>query len=298
MSDPKKDEKRNKTIAVVATVLFNGILAALLIMAIAWRPPDPPIPQFGIEVNFGMDDSGSGDMQSRAPANENKSLDEARQEEPTPKPVQPVQTAPPEQAETEEVVDQVVAAAEESEESVEAVPEEKVKPKVEEKVTPTPKDDPVKQVEPEEKKKEEKPQVNNDALLGGGTSAENKGNSNGNSESIGDMGDEQGNVNAEALIGSNTGKGGSSLDMPGWSWDEPPSADDQSNITGKIIFEVKIDDAGEVISVERKFSTIADRTVIASYKQAVYDLTFSQMSASASAPRVTTGSITFIITSK
>ncbi|HMQ00434.1 MAG TPA: hypothetical protein PKC24_11685, partial [Cyclobacteriaceae bacterium] len=56
-------EKENRRNAVLASILVHGVLLLLLFFAIAWRAPNPPLPQYGIEINFGTSDVGSGVVQ-------------------------------------------------------------------------------------------------------------------------------------------------------------------------------------------------------------------------------------------
>ena len=296
MYDIKAEERKARNIGIVVGSIIFAALIFFLMNLVVWRPTMEPITDYGMEINFGTDDFGSGDTQSKAPANLNESLDEAK---PAPEVIEQVeqneviqQNTPVQESneivDNTEVPDQIVATTDaQVEESVEAVPEEKVVEKEE-----------VKTEAKEEKVEEKKQEVNPATTLGGtGTADENKQNSNGNTTGTGDMGKQNGSLNSDALLGGG-GQGGSSLDMPGWNWEAPPSVNDQSSVTGKIVFEVKIDDEGEVISASRVYSDIADRNVISKYKNAVMDLIFEQENASVNPPRITTGRITFVITAR
>jgi hypothetical protein len=296
MYDIKAEERKARNIGIVAGSIIFAALILFLMNLVVWRPAIEPITDYGMEINFGTDDFGAGNTQSRAPANQNESLDEAK---PAPEVVKQVEqtetiqeTTPIQESnevvETTEVPDQIVAITDaQVEESVEAVPE-KEEEKTEE----------VKTEAKEEKVEEKKQEVVAATTLGGsGTADENKQNSNGNTEGTGDMGKPTGSLNSDALLGGG-GQGGSSLDMPGWNWEAPPAVSDNSSVTGKLVFEVKIDDEGEVVSASRVYSDIADRNVINAYKNAVMDLIFAQENESMDPPRLTTGRITFVITTK
>ena len=56
-------EKQNKKKAALYTTIIQVVLFAVLFFMVAWRAPDPPLPEYGIELNFGMDEQGSGDIQ-------------------------------------------------------------------------------------------------------------------------------------------------------------------------------------------------------------------------------------------
>lgn len=290
----KKEEKRAKAVGITLTLVFHGLLLFFAIITAAWTPSLEPESDMGIEMNFGMDNQGAGERQSLTEANTEDSFDEARSnpvaEQPTTQP-EPV-PEPSQQPVQDPVPTPVEAIDAPSEESVASSvkPEKKPVEQVEQpKQEPKPAEKPV---------EEPKPVINDNALLGPGNSDSPKANSNGNTTGTGDMGDETGNINADALIGKNTGKGGSSLDMPGWRWESPPVANDNSAVTGKIVFEVRIDEYGEIMDVSRVYSDIVDRSVVNAYYQAVKNLYFVQENSGASAPAVTKGRITFIITSR
>ena len=112
----------------------------------------------------------------------------------------------------------------------------------------------------------------------------------------GDKGDPKGTVDSRALYGTYGGGGGPMLDLAGWKWDFEPNPNDTSNENGKIVFEIKIDDMGEIISVrtlEKSVSPSVERI----YKNEVESLTFSPTSSTPPAA-VSTGKITFIIRSR
>ncbi len=314
--DKKEIERKIKIRAAILTGVFNALLIVAILYIVAWAPPDPPLPEYGIEVNFGLDEIGSGDIQSKAPANDNESFDKAKPTppaeevkptprlEPTPKPTpQPVPEPVKETA--EEAVEEVVTPIEaESEVAVEPVQE---KPK--EKPTPKPEPEKVEKPLPEQPKPttetpkttEEKPteKVNTETILPSstGTANEDQANNNGTGTQgeVGDQGNPQGNLNADALLGTASGGGGAALDMPGWKWDQSPDVVDQSTEIGKVVFEIKIDDEGEVVAVKTIYRSVS-KIVANVYQQAVLDLTFTPEATEVKP--ITTGRITFVITSK
>ncbi|MEN7549151.1 hypothetical protein AAG747_14605 [Rapidithrix thailandica] len=292
----EENKKKRQRTALLITLLVDAAVIAVLIFVVAWRAPDPPIPQYGIEVNFGTMDFGSGDIQNQTTPNNNESMDKAKPdvetpptEEPTEDPVQEPQPSPDpvtEDPTPEETPTEVPPVADESEESVETVEE-------------MPEPDPV-----PDKPKEEKPKVNQETVLkpvpgskdnNTGTANENQANNNGNQNKTGDQGKKEGNLNADALLGS-TGSGGAALDMPGWNWDEMPNVVDNSRETGYVEFEIKIDDEGEVISVKTLKRSVTS-TVANVYKKEVENLTFSPVTGD-NPPAFTVGRIRFTITSR
>jgi len=113
----------------------------------------------------------------------------------------------------------------------------------------------------------------------------------------GDKGDEKGSIDSRALYGSQGGGGGPHLELSGWMWDFTPNPRDTSNENGKIVFEIKIDDRGEIISVRTIEKTVSPE-IERIYRQEVESLTFSPISSNTRPAPVSTGKITFIIRSK
>lgn len=311
----EEERKKIKVRAAIYTAIVNALLIIVVVYTVAWTPPDPPLPEYGIEVNFGLDEVGSGDIQNKAPANDNESFDKAKptppaeETKPTPQPEpepipKPTPQPLPDPVETvEEAVEEVITPIEaESEVAVEPVqekPKEEPKPKPEpEKVEEPKPEQPKPQPEPP-KTTEEKPadNVNPETVLpsSSGTADENQANNNGNGDQVGDQGNPQGDLNADALLGSASGGGGAALDMPGWKWDQSPDVVDQSTETGKVVFEIKIDDEGEVVAVKTIYRSVS-KAVANVYQRAILELTFTPETTAVKP--ITTGRITFVITAR
>jgi outer membrane biosynthesis protein TonB len=270
-------EAKNRRIAALFTTLFWGLVLLFCLFTIVWSPPDPPIPVYGLEVNFGTDDAGFGKVQNRNPANDNKQLEDAR-----PKDEVSEKTTP----ETKPVIDPIRPTP------VDEQPVEET-PQTQDDNSPD-----VREEKPAEKKptQEQKPKTDGNTS-NQGTSNNNSANNNGNVPgTLGDQGKPTGDLNSDALLGSG-GAGGASLSMDGWRWDAKPTVNDASSEVGKLIFEVKIDNEGEIISVKLVYRSVS-REVANAYEQAVYDLTFSPLPNNTNPAAQTTGRITFVITAK
>ncbi|MEO1300815.1 MAG: hypothetical protein AAFU83_00965 [Bacteroidota bacterium] len=90
---------------------------------------------------------------------------------------------------------------------------------------------------------------------------------------------------------------GAVLELPGWIWDQVPEPIDHTQETGKLIFEISVDDLGEVIAVktlEKTVSPLAEQI----YREALARLTFSKTSENNSATAVSKGKVTFLIRDK
>lgn len=275
-----KYEKQSRQTGLIATVGLHAILLLLFLFVVATSPQESTNLEFGVAVNYGTDNEGYGKVQSYNPANNSESKE--------------VQKAATQQEvkQTQFTENKTVQPETQTDKVKELTTEDKESPAVAKEIA-------------KEAKNTPQPQIDNNATLNKGTTGgtedgkSNKGggNNNGNKEgTVGDMGKPNGDINADALLGNGGTGGGTSLEMSGWVWDEKPAVNDNSADTGKIIFEIKIDEDGEVISVKNIYSTVS-RTVANLYEKAVYDLTFSPTNEGMK-PAVTVGKITFVITAK
>jgi len=95
-------------------------------------------------------------------------------------------------------------------------------------------------------------------------------------------------------ISNSKKKTGALLELTGWLWDTMPSPQDSSDETGKIVFEIKVDSMGEVISVKTLEKTIS-ASIEKIYKASLEQLTFSKTDEDGADEVVSTGKITFFI---
>jgi len=233
MLSPVDREKKNKWIALASSLGIHALLLIVFIFLIAWRAPDPPLPEFGIELNFGLDTQGDGEQQPD---------DRPGSEETNAESLQPAETLPKEEV-VEEKADETqvisklespVVVKEEKKESIVAKPKEVVE-----------KTEKVKQ--PTEKKEDTKPVVVETAK---GKDAPSHGD---DPEKTGDKGSPQGKPDAKALYGKPGGGGGGdgiSLSMSGWEWAEQPKIPElPDNEDGRIVFDIECDEEGEIVQI-------------------------------------------------
>jgi outer membrane biosynthesis protein TonB len=314
-------EKKNKNIALAISLGFHALLLLLLYFFVTFQPPDPPWSAGGVELNFGLDPAGYGDIQSLAPPNDSKNTEDAKPGPPNSKSdiVTPVDEAPVERV--KESVPQPEPEADNSltteEDSPVEVKEKKVDKPVEKKIEkPKPVEKPVEKVaeKPAEKpvQKPVEKKVDNRALMepgaGGnaGTKNTTPGNNNGDKPgTVGDQGDPRGTLNGKALYGDpGTGGGsgggdgaGTRVSITGWVPDSKLKVDPEKLDEGKVVFQVKIDDQGNILSV-----SVIERTVSAASvdlcRREVEKLTFSPTSSNPNPAPTSTGTITFIIKSR
>lgn len=216
----------------------HGLLLLLFLFSMAWRAPDPPLPEFGIELNFGNSPEGSGDVQPETPtASEQQQEAEKVPDEEAPQPKQ------------EESAPEVIQSTQESivTEPKEEKPAVVEKPKVEEKK--------------EEVKPAQRP-------------AQNEGNqpvSQGNDkDKTGDKGDPKGvpdpNAAYTGKAGGGSGGDGMVLSMAGWAWAEQPAVPTlPDNENGRVVFEIECDSEGEIVRIkvlERGLSAKAEQILL------------------------------------
>ena len=272
-----EQENKNMRKGIFISVGIHIVLLLIMFFLLAWSAPDPPIPEYGIEMNFGTTDVGSGDVQPITPPIE---AEEVEEEEAEP-------AAEPEEVIEEVVEETPVETVTQPIESpvVEKKPEKKPEPKPK-KVTPK------KEVKKPVEKPKPKPKVKS-TYPGKGKSDGNPSKSgDGDDNKAGDKGNPKGSLDSKSLYGSG-GKGGSSLDLAGWKWDRLPRPKDRSDESGRIVFEIKVDDQGEVVSVRTIEKTVSP-AVERIYKTEVERLTFTR-TAGGKAATISTGRITFVI---
>ena len=238
---------------LIGTLVVHGLLLLLFIFSV-FKGPNPPLAPLGggdgVELNYGLDEAGSGTVQSMAPANASPNREDSRppQASPDPQPRSVAVTTPDPSPPSQEKV--ITSEAEESPVSVAPV-ETPAPPKAEVKAAP---------------KVPRKVAVafapKGSATGGGngvnGTSNAPTGNNNGDrSGTVGDQGDPNGTLDATALYGA-PGRGGSGsspgsggLEMSGWRFESKPVVESVDDNSGVIRFKVKIAADGEVESVSK-----------------------------------------------
>ncbi len=253
-----KEEKRNHAIGIITSVGIHVALLIAFLFIIAWRAPNPPLPEYGIELNFGLDDSGGGEIQPDVQVGATEEIQEetARDKQEEVK-EQPVSETKPEVSKTEE---EVVSKLESPVVVKEVKKESKVVEKLKEKEKAASK------TETNEAKKEIKKEVSvadAEKATEDASKTGEKG-SQGDDNKIGDKGSPEGSLDAKALYGKQGGGGGGfALQMAGWNWDEQPRAPKlPDNENGRVVFEIEVDENGEITSIktiERSLSPEAEK---------------------------------------
>lgn len=244
-------EKKNRRTGLLWSAGVHSLLALTLFFIMAWRAPDPPLPEYGIELNFGMDNQGSGDVQPDKPVGdqgEATTTEEAQQPAATNAEEVPVQDNDVKQ-EAVEVVSKTESPV--SAKETKTTPEPTKEPSKTEKqaVTKTNTATPA---------KESPKDATADASKKGESSSQGD-----DSKKSGDKGNEQGKLDASALYGVPGGGGGGngvSLSMSGWAWaDEPTIPQLPDNEDGKVVFEIECDENGDITGINTLERTLSPR---------------------------------------
>lgn len=301
-------EREKKMKAGLSTAAINVFILLVMIFAGAWQTPGSgPGDYPGIEVNLGYDDQGSGNIEPAKPIGSEEATDdqnppaepEAENVEPEPAAADPVV----EEVKTTTPVEEKILTDPNSD--VEIKEEAKEKP-VEKPVEKKPVVVPDKPVEkPAETKPVEKPKVDNRAVYQGkSSSTTSPGTGDGKQGTQGNQGDDAGQQGNKGVPGGTEGAavykgrpgggdGGTGLDLDGWNWDYIPKPNIPDNQTGRIVFEIEVDENGELVRYRKESGTVsaaAERACI----EAIQKLTFTKKSG-AKVPEISKGRITFVI---
>lgn len=288
MNERERKEEQNKRIGWIASVSVVLLMFIISYFIIAWSAPDPPIPEYGIELGFA---SSAGAV---APRPASASAAASAQET--------VQTESSEQQSAEEIVEEATeqaptevfedenasVEAEEVESSVSDLPNEPLESTQEIlSQDQAPSETAETEVETEEQ------EVDQRAVMGSSTAEDS-------SEVDGDGEDETPEIDERAIYGSqgtNSGSSeGASLALSGWVWDFQPDPKDNSDQSGKIVYKIAVDEEGYLVKITPVVSTVSPE-VERKYRQAVERLTFSKTADYQAAP-MSEGTLTFIIKSR
>ncbi|MCQ2294152.1 MAG: TonB family protein [Bacteroidales bacterium] len=250
-------EKKNKIISGSTTALVLGLILVIC-FAFGYDPPDPPIPEEGVEVNLGNSDFGSGDNPMPDPS--------------------PASSAPQPASAAEQV------STQRTESTTPVQTSDKPSTSKVDNTTPTT------TKQPETPKQ---PEVNTNALFKKSDKSKNQnGGSQGVTQGSGNQGKEGGDPNSNRYDGI-PGKGGPGFSLSGRSAKALPSPTANNNKEGKVVVKIWVDKAGNVtqVSAPEKGSTLTDASYVEQSKAAARKAKFS---AKDDAPEVQTGTITYV----
>jgi len=303
----EEQEKKNRRVAALSTAGIQGALFLMMLLIVAWRAPDPPMPEYGVELNFGLDTEGFGDIQPETPVgNEGTEAED-------PAPTQQEEVKP--EVKKDEPVQEKVEPADTKSDEVE---EEEIESKVESPVIVKEKKEPEKPAEKPKEKVEEKkvvkqpevaPKVDSKAVFkpsdqptGAGKEGTKEGSKEGQPGNhgddpgkTGDKGNPEGTLDAKALYGQPGGGGVSMSGFNGFDWPKVQSPTMPDEAYGVYEFIVKVDADGTVIKVtpvQRGLSLQAQQKL----KEMIQQLEF--IPKGGNLPAESEGKITFRVVSK
>jgi len=292
-----QQEKKNKRIAFLVSVGLHASLFLTFFFLISWRAPYPPAPEYGVVLNYGLDNQGGGDIQPETPVGDSHADDKSTEMQADEKKLQvePNKDA----AQKEEVKEEKTDATLSDENSEVTVKTEK------NKIEDKPKDK-VDKVEPKKEVKakvEEKKVVKNEAVYpnnSGSKKGETNQSQGDDPGKVGDKGNPEGKLDAKALYGKPGGGGGGNgfgLGMSGWAWTKEPKIPNlPDNEDGRIVFEIECDEDGEIVGI-----TTLERGLSAKAEQLLKDeiqKNSLQKTSGGAAPAKSKGRVVFVLKTK
>ena len=245
----------NRQKSGILTAAFMLLVAAVL-FAFGYDPPDPPIPEEGVEVNLGNSDFGLGE--NPRPASEASSY--------APSPAQ----------------EKVATQQTESSVGMPSTPNtgNVAKPATQEQT----------------QQENREPEINRNALFPGkrNQNTQSGSGSQGQSSGSGDQGKPDGNPNSNNYNGSGNGAGGS-FSLKGRNAVSLPKPDYNSNQQGKIVIDIWVNQQGEVVRVDgpAQGSTLTNGAMVEQAKKAARKARFNTDSKAMEEQK---GTITYIFT--
>jgi protein TonB len=284
------EERKNKRVAMITSITIHAVVLLIFFFMVAWRPPNPPLPEVGLEINFGLDEQGSGEIQPEEPVgSEGTQPEEPNQPEPEeqePEAPKPVETKVEENEVVTEEESPVTVEEKKEEEKQPEKPVVKPEPKKEEPVKPKP--DANAAYKPATPKTESENTTTEGKTGTAGSHGDDK-------DKTGDKGNPEGSVDAKSLYGKpGGGGGGPSLELSGWQWDRKPAPQVPPSESGRIVFQIRVDENGEIVDIktlERGVSVAAEKAC----REEIQKLTFTKTGSNV--PEFSTGKITFVIRS-
>ncbi|PNW27754.1 energy transducer TonB [Formosa algae] len=229
--------------------LLISVIVLLLLFVVGPPYMDPP-EEYGVAVNFGTTDFGSGNVQPNEPIkSEPVKVNKVPEEVTEPEPVKP---APAEASQVKENVlteDNAEAVAIKKQKAAEAKAKQDAENKAKAEADAKAKAE-AERVAKEQREKEEK-KKKLDALIGGVSKSEGtaKG-SEGNDDKVGDKGLSNGDYSAVSYKGSGSGSVGVGFGLNGRNKISNDEFKQDCNEEGLVVVEIRVDRTGKVLTAK------------------------------------------------
>lgn len=286
-------------------ISYAVFIAALIFMTISYTPEEEFI-AMGVDLNYGVDLVGYGNNQTLNKANPSPITEEmapSGSENQTPKEVKPT---PKQVKQNSKVVQKNTPASKKVITSdIEDTP---VRTTTKRTPTPSPQrsapretaqpSPPARSVDNGSIFKKRGSSSNSNGSVGIREGIGGNNNGDGNPGDVGDQGSPQGTLDGKSLYGSpgGGGTGGASVSISGWRKKNITLPKDKTNETGKIVFEVTVNDLGTLTKIRATSSTVSP-TVVKFYEDYLKRNLSSFLSPQGSPPPSSSGLITIIIKS-
>ncbi len=310
-----ENKKIDAKAATMSIVLYSALILGLYFLKLTYQPPKEEF-LFGVDLNYGTDLIGHGDIQTTNKANDSKNAYDVapkeatkkiKEEVPPPAP-KPQPKAPPVKSTPAKVLtsnDNTKVTVKKTEEQPKSTPQPKAAPA--EKPTPKVETPPTPARTVDNGSLMGKPASSGGSTTGGGVNGTTGtrsgvgGNNNGDGKpgEVGDKGSPDGKPDGNSLYGRpGTGGGtssGNTVNISGWTnTGALKIARDNSSETGTIIFDVTLNENGDVVSIINRKTNFSP-SVIAFYKQQVSANLKKSLKAEGTPPSRSKGTITIRI---
>lgn len=301
-------DREHQMVAFAGSTIITSVLLVTLFFVNLYQTLPKVEPIEYVEVNFGTDAAGYGKVQTYNKASDSPRAEDVKKSDDTPKvkatPTPKVTPPPVPKVETPKPVKiaPVKPPVTSKVESPVEVKEETKPTKSEAKSTAPAPVTPAKPA-PEPKKVDESALFKKSSGSGKGsngttgTASGTGGNNNGDKPgTVGDQGNPNGKIDAKSLYGKPGGSAtGLALNVSGWGMGARPQVNDNSDESGRIVFEITVDDTGDIVNVRVKESTVS-QSIVDLYKRAVSRMKL--VPKSENVPATSKGTITFNIKSR
>lgn len=293
--------------SIIAYAIF---ITALVFMTISYTPEEEFM-AMGVDLNYGVDLVGYGNNQTLnkanpSPVNEEMALSSS--EDNTPNEARPVSKPQPVKPTPQN--NKVVKAKTQATKKVITSDLDKTPVRTTTKSSPAPTQassppsevappsPPARSVDNSSIFKKRGSSSNSNGTVGTKEGIGGNNNGDGKPGDVGDQGSPQGTLDGKSLYGSpgGGGAGGASVSISGWRKKNITLPKDKTNETGKIVFEVTVNDLGTLTRIRATSSTVSP-TVVKFYEDYLKKNLSSFLSPQGTPPPSSSGSITIIIKS-